>query len=207
MKQMSLKSKLKFEVPLTLKGFEQLIEKFNNQDRTFDPKNLIQLMFDQKTAQQQFDIFKENALNAIGKKYLPIYRMADGEFNFCLYKKKLNFKLLIKKFLFRMPIIKTMWGEEYFSQEYDKAYEIFQKIIKKLSAQGVLAIHFLKNSYYSDSLKTMKWFDENKIEIHSKNYTSFYFVYALLSSKERWLVYRGKNILVITGANDTKKKK
>lgn len=204
---MPLKSKLKFEVPLSINGFEQLVAKVDNQDWTGESKQLIQLMFDQKTAQEQYEIFNDRAISAIGKEFLPIYRMADGEFSFCLYKKQLNLRRFIEKVFLGNPVFKTMWGEEYLASEFDRAYEILLESLRKLSKQGILAIHFLKNSYYKESLKTMRWFDENGIELSSGNYTSFYFVYALLSSKDRSLIYQGKNILVITGADETKKLK
>ena len=166
---MTLKAKLKYETPLLLEGFEKLIAKVNNRNWTGDPKHLYQLMFDQRTAQQEYEIFSQRAIDAIGKHYLPIYRMADGEFEFCLHKKRWNFEYVLRKMVLGSSMLKTCWGEVYLNDEYENAYSILLNSLKELSKKGILAMHFLKNSYYKDSVKMMDWFDVNKIEINSNN--------------------------------------
>ncbi|HEY5535106.1 MAG TPA: hypothetical protein VIL99_09270 [Ignavibacteria bacterium] len=163
-----------------------------------------------KSYQRNYDIFKDRVINAIGKKYLPIYRMADGEFNFILNLSKIP---TINNILTLIGIKKnkTCWGENFTFWELEKIKVLYFKQLKIISQKGFLANHFIdfsdgKHHPYFKTFKSIsKKFEKHNIIFNETNYTSFYYVYALLTGNDRELILRNKNILIITSFDEVKK--
>ena len=169
-----------------------------------------------------FNKFKSRINDSINKKYLPIYRMADGEFIFTVgvYPEKPLYKINISKLIiyflkyiyysikkiFKKEVV-TCWGEKYNKYEIISAKKKYIENIKLISSSGYLALHFNKSpSRFSEQYirPMIRWFITNKINLNAENYIPFYFVYAFLCGVEGKLLLKDKNILIITSANEEK---
>jgi hypothetical protein len=168
--------------------------------------------------------FEHIVLSAMGKRYFPIMRMSDGEYIMMLGEKLPSrngiswfqyFKQLLA-FVNRNLIKKnieaaTLPGVS--SGKYDKRdielhkNEILNNL-KKISDYGILALHL---TYSNRAFQEMyhfslaKLFKKNSIDLTSKNYYPFYFVYALLSGSTREKLFNNRNVLVIHSADGEKK--
>jgi hypothetical protein len=178
-------------------------------------------------SEYQYSTFVKLITDSIGKKYLPVMRMSDGEYNFILGEKppiKRNvtyFKFLhqylkyLKRKIFptknftasTLPNISSGYFDH---NEKRNAHLTYPSFVKEISNHGILALHltfankpFQEN--YHPSLK--KWFDFNEIKINANNYIPFYFVYALLRGEDCKRIISGKNILVIHSAEGERKEK
>lgn len=237
-----LLTKLKYKAPLLIKDFKTLWEA----GKPINPKSMLSLSLNNLSYQQNYEIFRDNVLNSIGNKYFPIYRMADGEFIFCVRNLDNNNQYFIKYYTImqslkqiyvnikRLIIGQKMYGRKMPSYFREKLFNVFnpqyfyvahgesytQKEIqnlrkkyindlKKIANNGYLAIHFIKNideTDYSEFYESIcDFFDKNKVILTEFNYTSFYYVYILLSGCDRKKLYQGKNVLIITSASEEKK--
>lgn len=189
-----------------LKGFETLW----SEQKIYNPADLFCLSFTDESFQKQYADFRQKIYDSIGKKYLPIYRMADGEFNFCLQKYSLKKKVLslINK---KNSLLGTCWGENYAAKEIKTAQNILKDTLRTIAASGYLAIHFMEEKNktgYADYIKPIcDWFDRNNIILNKDNYVCFYYIYALLTSKDNNYLFNNKNILIITHSDNDKKDK
>lgn len=102
-------------------------------------------------------------------------------------------------------------GETYNSKEQKKLVKKFIEDVKEVSNEGLLAIHFvdwLEGDSYQNMIEPMcKWFDENDIVLTEENYTSFYYVYAILTGPDRGLLFKNRNILIISSVDQERKQK
>ena len=76
-----------------------------------------------------------------------------------------------------------------------------------LNDESIKQIDFArKNVEYSNQINwVMNWMDNNNIYVDNNNYTSFYYVYALLTGPDRYEVFKNRKVLIITSASDVKK--
>ena len=203
-----LREKLIYELDLTLPGFEKNVPQ----------GSIYQYAFEQISATQWFNKFVARVNASIGKEYLPIYRMADGEFIFCLGY-EIGFSLhnrskpsalwtKIKNSVIK-PTYKTCWGEEYNPTERESIIEYYINCVKEVSDKGLLAIHFVRSAtgFSEQYFEAMcNWLDSHRILLTPQNYTSFYFVYALLNGPERFRLFSNKRVLVVTSLDEEKKR-
>jgi hypothetical protein len=136
-KEASLLNSKYFKKELVLKGFEKLTDFDGGKRCEYDAHDFSGYFFEDDTAQNQFEKFQELLLSKMGKEYFPIYRMADGEFNFCL-----NFKP--SGFLKFKQEITTCWGEKYTKKEVKLIEYNYINQLKGISEDGMLAIHFME---------------------------------------------------------------
>ena len=166
--------------------------------------------------------FIETLISKIGNEYFPVVRLSDGEYKFLLgninpfFYKKSYFKAFIY-FIYnyfnsnRDFVAKTKGiysSGKYKKAEVDSTKEIIKNQIKKISENGILALHltFGKKTfqeYYHYPL--YMWLIKNKINIDANNYYPFYFIYAFLRSKFAYKIFQNKNILIIHSAINNKK--
>jgi hypothetical protein len=165
-----LKTTLKFKVLMELPGFETLYSNF----KPLSPKSVSQLQFNEHSFEDNYYSFKEKIIKSINNKYLPVYRMADGEFLFtkCLTREKMsffkkiftiisNFKKILKKQTMYGRIMPTISKEQlqsifdpyYFRVAHNESYtkselkKIKNKYIDDLSLiskNGFFAMHFIE---------------------------------------------------------------
>ena len=194
---------LRYSIPMILKGFEPLW----SENKTYDPKDFFHLSLNDNSFQKQYDAFKERVFNSIGRTFLPIYRMADGEFKFCLQKTSIK-KIILSTFKINNNFATTCWGEVYTKKEIREANEKYIKDIRTISSLGILAIHFMEETDskgYMDYIKPMcAWFERNEIYLIESNYISFYHVYALLCGKDSFELFRNSKVLIITSNSNEK---
>lgn len=199
-------SSLKYKTSMKLDGFDSLW--YNNIE--LKPEKLFHLSLNNDAFQKQYNLFKEKVINSINKTYLPVYRMSDGEFRFCLRKTTLKKKIL-SGLKFNNTYSTTCWGERYSKEEIGRAFPGFNESLIEISKQGFLALHFVQGApldKYRIYIEPMcNWFKRNAIELNEFNYISFYFVYALLSVKDSVELLRNKRILIITSNSNNKFKK
>ena len=191
-----LQNKLNQRISMTLKGYEKLW----SLNVPYDSRGLYHYSFNCDSYEIGYQFFIQKIRESIGKKYLPIYRMADGEFLFSLKKYSLTkriFSLLNNKNI----LFATCWGESYTKKEIDSIFPNYMLQLRKISECGFLALHFIEskeNSYKTLMDSMMKWFDFNKIVINENNYTSFYYIYALFSGPHQNEFFDNKNILIVS---------
>lgn len=159
--------------------------------------------------------FRMIVLSKMGKEYLPIYRMADGEYRF-LMGRKLN---LHKRPLIREIIAvtaeslrlknpnkwKTSWGEEYSPKKVSNLREKLIQDVNKISKKGFLACFYNENGLhafeeYNNHLQP--FFSKYNIKFDIDNYIPFHFVCGLLVKDGGKEFFENRNILVVTGSDD-----
>jgi hypothetical protein len=191
------------------------------------PKNYSKcLALRDRECDEWFEEFAEKVSNAIGRKYLPIMRISDGEFLFILGGASPDFRISfmqklrvyagnLKRIILKGGGISAFTqghyhSGEYSSREWKEARTKSAEMIKNISEEGILALHL----NYVDTPFTERyfpifgrWIKDNSIRIDDCNYYPFYFVYALLIGSKRSLIFKNKNILVVNSAEGDKKSK
>lgn len=172
------------------------------------------------TGEKWFCDFRKNILNNIGKQFLPVYRMADGEYRFLMgrkynfYRKPLYKELLAvtaEKIKLSNPNKwKTSWGEEYSPSDKNRLKTELINNIKYISETGYLACYINDNGLnaFTEYNKHVPIFLlKNNITFDENNYIPFHFVVGLLINYEWRDLYDNKNILVVYGGNDESENK
>jgi hypothetical protein len=164
-----------------------------------------------------FEAFRQEALGAIRTRYLPVYRMADGEYRF-MFGRRINWSrqpLLLEflavgaeKLRFKNPDRwKTSWGETYEPQQTHVLREQLIQHVRFLSETGYLACYINDNGLnafvqYNTDLQGLM-LDRN-IQFSERNYIPFHFAPSLLISK-RWQDFiQGRKLLIVTGLTPEK---
>lgn len=210
----ALECRLEHAVELHLDGFR----------RSVAPGSFYQRAFDRLDCNRWFAEFHQRVRAAAGKQFLPIYRMADGEFIFCVGPKC---SLLPEgspvweqsmhrvKFAFRRAAavlfrrgFQTVWGEEYSDDLRRRVMPHFVECIRHIASQGYLAIHFtIDRGCYAKHyarfgeeyfVPVCRWFDDRDVNLSSSNYAPFVFVYALLASAAKNELFAGRSVSVVT---------
>lgn len=178
-------------------------------------------MFDSRPMREHFGDFLARVESAIGRTFLPIYRMADGEFIFSVGPKA-PLRLLPRiRFSVRRAIeqavttltggsapdgVSTAWGERY--DGVADLQGIYVGYLRQIADSGMLAIHFTRTAgrFSEEYFAPMcNWLEAQSIALHMNNYVPFYFVYALLNGPSQRVVYEGRNILIVTSLNGSKR--
>lgn len=176
--------------------------------------------FSDVTAQQRLNDFAEELLGAMSKRFLPVYRMADGEFAFCLggflphwnpKTRRPYIKSWLKYRLYQFQQLvglkqgfETSWGEFYPDNELSRLQAKLAGDIRFISEHGYIAAHFgeTPNCFSCQFFEpVLQFFETNNIELKYNNYFPFFLVYALLNGPWRARIFNGKKILVVTGLN------
>jgi len=231
-----LYERLKYRVPLRLSGFDILYDSSGE----YKPESHEQLMLNDKSFQENYDLFKKHVISSMGEEFLPIYRMADGEFIFIQCMERTGFSIIFKLeriksnfiSLFRNPKIygrtipkrrieklkslfdpyyhRTAHNESYTKREFNLIKENYIDYLKTISIRGLLAIHFVdftetRHPYWKHYATTSDWFQKCNIILDETNYTSFYYVYALLTGPDRTSILKNKKVMIITSLDKQKK--
>lgn len=207
----SLKSQLSYLVDLRIPGFEKSVP----------PGTIRQLSFSPRRSEEWFEEFIGRVSGAIGNHYLPVYRMADGEFMFAVgyhmpfrepgaspikhFARQLLSYLLLRRLGSQFF---TVHGECYTRSQRNQQYPLYVSYLRQISEQGILAM-FLAKQRDNFALQyvslILDWLDAQQILVKPENYYPFYFVYALLNGPERRRIYSGKRILIVTSTDDEKR--
>jgi hypothetical protein len=158
--------------------------------------------------EQRYENFAEELLNAVGERYLPVYRMADGEFAFVLGKRPARASgrtvrawLAEKTVGFRPQALRTCWGEDYPRHIRKAALRRMEQALRIVTESGYVALYFaLRPDRWSEEYHdpVLHWFAENRIALNEGNAIPFYLVYALLNGRYRSRLLAGRAVLVVT---------
>jgi hypothetical protein len=208
-------SQLVHAVPLIIPGFS----------RTVPANAIYQRSFHSEAAATWYQAFVQNVASAIGSRFLPIYRMADGEFIFCVgYKKPTlppnssfydsvrnasGYMFQRGKNAVHRRALATCWGEVYTVADRRRLMPEYISYLKTVAENGYLAIHLSERAdkfgcEYIDPM--IEWMYREQIGLSEENYASFYFVYALLASADKLGLFRDRNVAVMTHLTEARKK-
>lgn len=160
-------------------------------------------------ADEWYALFKarvDSAFNA--HRYLPIYRMSHGEYIAMTGYRgtvKAMARRAVSRLLGRQGAFKSgdpIYGwEQYTSSELEEVRRRLPEIVKAIAHDGILAmaLHPANPGYRQYIPAALDWLDEHGILITSENFFPFYFVYALCLGPDRRSLYKGRNILVVSG--------
>jgi hypothetical protein len=157
----------------------------------------------------QYERFRNRVIAAIGREYLPVYRMADGEFGFMAGQRKLmRDRASVRRHFINQVRIRirggshrTCWGEEYTAAEMERGNRIFLSSLTRVADRGVIAAYFaVRGDGWGEAYfePVCDWLDANHIALNDDNYVPFYFVYAMLNDPRRSELYGGRRVLVVT---------
>lgn len=164
-----------------------------------------------------FEAFRQQALASIGRRHLPIYRMADGEYRF-LFGRRINWarKPLIRELmavgaektrLVNPDKWKTSWGEVYPPSQTRLLREQLVGQIRQVSASGFLACYINDNglnAFTEYNSVLLDYLGQRNIALTAANYIPFHFAPSLLIGTGWQDFVRGRRLLVATGLTDEK---
>jgi hypothetical protein len=202
-----LASRLRFEHPLALDDFP------------YDPPpwgGLLFRGFSDDGAEVIFRRFAERVLDGVGKQWLPVYRMADGEFAFVVGPQSLSSGPLqagldtarVAWRRLRGAHLRTCWNEEYPRRLRRTALDRLTASLARVAAAGYLAPYFMvrpdgwSREFFAP---VCSWLDAQDIPLHLDNYVPFYEVYALLGGSMRRELLRGRRVLVVTHLTEARR--
>jgi hypothetical protein len=160
-----------------------------------------------------FDSFAHRVVGALGREFLPVYRMADGEFQFLVgevdpypgggWTEPARLRAKAGRALRRWSRRRapTVWGESYAAEEHATALELLTAAVADVAREGIIGAYFMARTdrWGEGYLPAMwKWFAEQGITLDADNYVPFYSVYALLAGPRRVELLRGRHVLVVT---------
>lgn len=187
---------------------------------TYDepPYGGLQFRFCSETsALAAFSDFADRIESAVGRSYLPVYRLADGEFAFMVSERTRPaavtgsaLRAAAGSVLRRLRgTTVTCWGERYAGSERAAALARFTSCLRRVAAAGVLAPYFARRpdrwgeTYFRP---VCDWLDGHDVFLGEDNYIPFYAVYALLNGPRRKRLYGGRRILVVTHLTETRER-
>lgn len=167
-----------------------------------------------------FEAFRADALSAVGQRYLPIYRMADGEYRFLMGRRfnparrpvwKEVVAISAEQLRIRNPDHwKTSWGEEYPPEETRRLRAELIGHIRHLSQHGYLACYLNDNAmraFTEYNTVLQRFLARHGIRFDAKTYVPFHFAPSLFISSSWQDFICGRRILVVTGLTSEKQRK
>ncbi|MFH1131040.1 MAG: hypothetical protein V1754_06875 [Pseudomonadota bacterium] len=180
----------------------------------------------ERNCAEWFDAFVDKLLEATGKRYLPVCRMSDGEFRFCLGDQPVskrwpwhdrmrisvgqNLRKIRDRRGFRAATTSGVSSGQYSATEWKQMRKCYTDLVRILSEKGILALHLSYGDmpfqeHFFPALG--KWLKDNGIGLSEENYVPFYFVYGAFMGLRRSELLRGKKILLVNSANQSKQKR
>jgi len=164
--------------------------------------------------------------SAIGRCFLPIIRLADGEFLFLL-----GFQPPTPRVGLTYPLQWMRWrlakwkprrqlraggthgkrllyaSAKYTTKELYGVREAYGRVLGNVAGNGIIAadLSFCAVPFQDHFFPAFRtWLDANAIRLTMANYAPFYFIYALLTGPERHRLLAGRRVLVIHSATGQK---
>lgn len=173
--------------------------------------------FEDVNGQEWFSTFREIALQSIGVRHLPIYRMADGEFRFLLGR-KYNFSarplfrhllgVTSEKLRIRDPDnFRNGWNEGYPPEDMPGLRRKLIEDIRYTLDKGLLAPYLNDNglnAFVEHNRALLQLFERHALPFRQENYVPFHFAAALLINSGWQDFLQGRSILVVTSFDDRK---
>jgi hypothetical protein len=204
-------------IDLQLAGFES---SKHYKLRTFAPSPINPV--------QWFNHFVDRVEAAIGKSFLPICRMSDGEYLFILGRQppipqwKLSYMTQVLRWAFakiipRRFLIAASWhghqelysSGQYLVHELPHIRAAYAKEMRSVAKNGILALDlsFCSKPFQEHYFQALKqWLKAVGINLAIDNYVPFYFVYALLTGPQRGRILKGRRVLIVHSAEGERRR-
>lgn len=188
-----LDDQLGYDVELALPGFSQDAGKV----WCASPVNL--------SAEEWFSSFWDRFVRSIGREYLPVYRMNDGEFAFCVGRvprerwKRIPWRL---RSAITGERIRTLWGEEYSRSERKRLLPVYAEAVREVAEKGYVAAFMTRSRSHPRSIyfkRMCGWFAGNGISLDWGTYVPFFFVYPLVTGAGAGELFRGRRLAIVSG--------
>ncbi|MBN1679717.1 MAG: hypothetical protein JW966_05460 [Anaerolineae bacterium] len=178
--------------------------------------------FDTIDCRAWYQEFVERVIDASdNKRYLPVYRMADGEYNFALggnYYDRLPVWQIppqqlvsrLRNRILRKPVVHRSGSREYGWEEYTltermSLMEKYVSDVRKIAQTGILALALHDSKLFKPyAADILDWFDSNQVRINADNYYHFYSVYVMMHGPDRHRVLKNRHVLVVTSLDEKK---
>lgn len=166
-----------------------------------------------------YRLFEQRVFAAVGKEYLPIVRLADGEFSFLFGEIRANPRWPIWKQLrhdclefyrrrvrgrnFQFKTRNTVSSANYTPEEWHTMRGRYADDLKWISEKGLLApqlAYMGRPTMEQFQVQFKDWIADFAIQPSLSNICQFYFVYALFLSSKQPEILKGKRVLVVHGA-------
>jgi hypothetical protein len=203
-------------IPFTIPGFERHFTPF---DYTLAPEPL--------GSSEWFARFNKRVQEAIGRRYLPICRMADGEYLFLFGYQSPSLRWRPwKRFLlachgagnvarallkgFDSTTTRGVSSGQMSWAEWQLYRATLSQAYRELLSEGILAMHLgvsvipWQEEYFP---ALGRWLAGAQVVVTPDNYVPFYFMYALLRGPARRDILGGRNIVVVHSATGEKRKR
>lgn len=164
--------------------------------------------------------------SAIGRSFLPIIRLADGEFLFLL-----GFQPPTPRVGLAYPLQLARWwlakwkprrqlraggthghrplyaSGKYTTKELEGIRKTYGEVLGEIASTGLIAadLSFCAIPFHDHFFPAFRaWLGAHAIQLTMANYTPFYFIYAMLTGPERHRLLTDRRILVIHSATGPK---
>lgn len=174
--------------------------------------------FDEGDCRAWYRRFADDVVAAADEhRYLPLYRMGDGEFSFALGSAE---EMLPLHRLRPRQVARRAWKwatgrrgehrsgspgygwEVYTPAERRSLLDGYAADLAFIARHGYLALALDESPLYARFLpRLLDWFDAHGIHLHGGNYQHVYAVYALLHGPDRDRLLRGRRVLVVNHAD------
>jgi hypothetical protein len=209
----SLRDRLTPCVPLRFPGFEK---QYQYEKRTGIGETLA-YNFEPVDCRDWYRNFADRVIGAVDEgRYLPLYRMGDGEYIFALQRNPEGEKAFWDLSLRGMArrLLRNIRGEAqrgsggaYTPQERRNTYDEFVNGLRLVSRNGILSMGLHDTDLYSDYIPDIfDWFDKKGIQLSRKNYIHVYAVYALLNGPDSRRLLNDRQVLVVTNLYPQRKR-
>jgi hypothetical protein len=160
------------------------------------------------------------------RKYLPVIRLSDGEYQFlfgdqpfsCRYslvkRLCLNIKRSIRRVIssnhFRASTAPGVSSGNYSQAEVLANRAKYTEYLEFIAERGILAMHLTigKEPFQEHYLPALgNWLSINRIKIDLNNYVPFYFVYAAFRGSYVKRLITGRRVLIINGTSGAKRER
>lgn len=170
--------------------------------------------------EQWFSAFADRVANAVGREFLPVCRMSDGEFFFLFGQQPPSLRLPATARIYRsirqtLGRLRRLVGGfhastasgvssgDFTPAEWREYRAILSEDYFTLLAKGILAVHlsYGKTPFQEHYFPAIdRWLQASGYRLTQSNYVPFYFVYALLRGPRMRDVVEGRRLLLVHSA-------
>ncbi len=160
--------------------------------------------------------FLKEVQDSVGKKYLPVYRMADGEYRFLLGRRfdktrRPRYREIAGFLADRLLPYKrwsTSWGESYSPRDYKKLKLRLLEYIHRIATKGFLALFLYDNGLHAFEQynRPIPNFLKNKgVVLNDRNYVPFHFPVECISQSHETALFKNRSVLIASSLADKAK--
>ena len=205
---------LPHSIPFRVPGF---IKQSRPEDRVLAPHAC--------NCEEWFSAFADRVSNAVGRTFLPVCRMSDGEFFFLFGQQPPSLRLPFRKRVtrglrqnlsrvrrlftgFHAATASGVSSGDFTPTEWPQFRAALSQDYLSLLDKGVLAIHlsYGKNPFQEQYFSAIhRWLSDSGQGLTASNYVPFYFVYALLRGPRMSDLVPGRRVLLVHSAVGAKR--